>query len=124
MTVERSERKDKWIANKLQEADEHHRDVKRTAYYCTIMHVSSRSRDGLLSASNLPVSGSEVRNMLKQIDEEMERFLLLKCNTGIDCAYISPIQLVEMVVEGTGYDKPALEVVFSGDGRQSGFVQL
>ena len=117
MTVERSERKDKWIAKKLQEADEHHRDVKRTAYYCTIMHVSSRSRDGLLSASNAPVSGSEVRNMLKQIDEGMERFLPLKCITGIDCAYISPIQLVEMVVKGTGYDKPALEVVFSGDGR-------
>lgn len=118
MTVERSERKDKWKAKNLQEADEHHRDVKRTAYYCTIMHVSSRCRDGLLSASNAPVSGSEVTNVLKLIDEGMERFLPLKCIVGTDCAYISPIQLVEMVVKGTGYDKPTLEVVFSGDGRR------
>ena len=118
MTLERSERKDKWRAKKLKEADEHHKEVKRTAYYCTIKHISSRSRDGLLSASNAPVGGFEVAKMIKQIDEGMERYLPLKCIIGTDCAYISPIQLLEMVVKGSGYDRPTLEVVFSGDGRR------
>src|SRR6185312_9130214 len=101
----------------LKEADEHHNAVLRTAYFCTSRSISTRARDGLLSASNSPVSGFEVLKMLKRIDDGMERHLALKVIVGTDCAYISPLQLVEMVVKGSGYDKPTLEVVFSGDGR-------
>jgi hypothetical protein len=117
MAMERSERRDKWEEQKLKEADEHHYCIKRTAYYCTINKISTRARDGLLSASGAPVSGSEVKEMLKQIDAGMERHLPLRVIVGIDCAYISPLQLVDMVVKGSRYDKPTLEVVFSGDGR-------
>ena len=117
MVIERSERKDMREAQHLKEADKHHYAVLKTAYFCTSKSISTRARAGLLSASNSPISDSEVDKMLKRIDEGMESYLALKFILGTDCAYVSPMQLLEMVVKGSGYDKPTLEVVFSGDGR-------
>jgi hypothetical protein len=117
ITMNRSERKDKGEAEHLKKADEHHYAVLRTAYFCTRDCISSRGRDGLLSACNSTVKGYEVVEMLKRIDVGMDRHLALRVMLDTDCAYISPMQLVKMVVEGSGYDKPTLEVVFSGDGR-------
>jgi hypothetical protein len=101
----------------LQEEDDHHDLIKKTAFYCTKHNISTRARDGLLSACNSAVTGREVKEMLKKIDNGMESFLPLKLLQGSDCAYFPPMQLLELVVRGSGYEKPELEVVFSGDGR-------
>jgi hypothetical protein len=91
---------------------------KSIAYVCNSFQISSRARDAMLTASKSQIKGYEVKEMLRAIDNGMNVILPIhQPDNGVDFAFISPLILIESIIKRTGYKKPEIEIVFSGDGR-------
>lgn len=92
--------------------------IKRASFVCTKYAIPSRARDALLSSTRSPIKGKMIAKEQKSILEVMKEKLPLHVVDGVDCAWICPKQLVELVMgQLVDFDKREVRIVFSGDGR-------